>query len=163
MSTIVSLHGASAHVHASVPDAEDFDRQRQQLQTRARVETAVTRSNARNLAALAQWLVERRTHVERWTLYWPGPAPTGQSLPRLALVVPRVLHAAEFARRGGITVTTRGIPPCVLGPHAAHHEPSPERAFAPRCEACRSRASCPGVPAAYLDAFARDLELRPLP
>lgn len=162
----LAVHGPSARVHASVPGRE-FDDVKAAFEAAdvVTVETAVTRSNARSLGALAQWLLRmhRGTRIERWTLCWPGTSPAGLSLPRLGMVTPRVLHAAELARRGGLTVETRGLPPCVLGPHARHAAAGVDvGAFAERCEGCGVRKRCGGVPRGYLEEFGRDLELRPL-
>lgn len=163
----VQLHGASAVVHDHVAGiVGDFDVVLRMIEDAASTEvvTAVVRSNARNLATLAQWLIapRQRDRVTSWTLRWPGPSRIGLALPRLGLIAPRVLHAAQLARRGGLTVRTRGLPVCILGPHARHSEPSPVTAFDGRCERCSARERCGGVPQEYLDAYAADLELRAL-
>jgi len=160
----IALFGATAAVHDHVAGSGDFDAVFAQLEAAASVvvTTGVTRSNAHSLAALAQFLFEprRRAKIESWTLVWPGPQPEGLALPRLGMVAPRVLHAAALGRKGGLTVFTAGLPTCVLGPHATFATPTQARAYAPPCDACPSRTGCPGVPAAYLEAFGRDLELR---
>ncbi len=159
----LGLHGASAAVHDHVAGvAGDFDDVCAQLRgaTTAEVTTHVTRANARSLAELAQWL--GRHSVEQWRLVWPGPQADGLALPRLGMVAPRMLHAAAVGRQVGLIVETVGLPPCVLGPHAEHRRPTEARAFAEVCKACSARASCQGVPAAYLEHFERDLELRAL-
>ncbi len=164
---LLHLHGPTAAVHDHVAGRTgDFDVVLAALRAAAHVDvrTQVTRANTRSLAALAQWLAEpaRRTKVRRWTLAWPGSGRPGLSLPRLGMVAPRTLHAAALARQAGLDVVTAGLPPCVLGPHAAFAVPVDPRAYAEICAGCDARASCPGVPRAYLEAFGRDLELRAL-
>ncbi len=160
----LALHGATAAIHDFVAGrAGDFDEVRTLLQAQnaAVVLTSVTRSNARNLAALAQWLLVHRNRIERWCLRWPGPSLQGLAMPRLGMVAPRMLHAAELARRGGLQVVTHGLPICALGPYVAHREPGPAQAYAGICEGCCVQAACEGVPSQYLETFPRDLELRP--
>lgn len=164
----VHLHGASATVHDHVAGVVgDFDVARQAIDDAESTEviTAVVRSNARSLAGLAQWLIasRQRDRVTAWTLTWPGPRRTGLALPRLGLIAPRVLHAAQLARLGGLVVRTRGLPLCVLGPHARHAVHRTAAAFDERCDRCNARPRCAGVPRDYLDAYAADLELRVLP
>ena len=169
----IALFGATAAVHDHVDHVEhvehvvgarDFDAVCAQLEAGPPVvvTTGVTRSNARNLAAIAQFLSapRRRPKVAAWTLAWPGPQPKGLALPRLAMVAPRVLHAAALGRKGGLTVFTAGLPLCVLGPHTTFAAPTDPRAYGPPCDTCPSKTGCSGVPAAYLEAFGRDLELR---
>ena len=161
----LALHGATATIHDHVAGRKgDYDEMLTRLLrvNAAHVRTTVTRSNARSLAALAQWLLTRRQHVDSWSLQWPGPCGAGLAMPRLGIVAPRVLHAAELARRGGLRVTTRGLPACVLGPHVQHREPIAPRTYVQACEGCSARATCEGVPAQYTLTFARDLELRTL-
>ncbi|MCR9165694.1 MAG: hypothetical protein ACE37F_08070 [Nannocystaceae bacterium] len=163
----VQLHGASASVHDHVAQADgDFDGACEAIRTGDAVDvvTAVTRANVRNLAALAQWLIapEQRPHLASWTMLWPPPQPVGLAIPRLGMVAPRVLHAAALARRAGLVVKTRGLPPCVLGPHVQHSVRDTVMDFAEPCIACAARGRCDGVPRAYIDAFAADLELRAL-
>lgn len=161
------LHGATATLHDHVARAVgDFDVVRSAIDdgNDLVLETAVVRANVRSLGELARWLLapRRRSRIASWTLVWPGPQPEGLSVPRLGMAAPRVLHAAHVARQGGLTVSTRGLPPCVLGPHAPHAVRGSTLAFADPCRACSSRARCDGVPSHYLDAFAADLELRAL-
>lgn len=161
----LQLHGSTAAVHDYVVGRDgDFDTVRAALKSSSAstVLTFVTRANTHVLATLGQWLLEQRAHVASWVLRWPGPRRPGLALPRLGLVAPRVLHAAELARRGGLRVSTEGLPPCVLGPHARHRTPTPATAFATVCEGCSARPQCEGVPAEYLTAFGEDLELRAL-
>ena len=160
----ITLFGATAAVHDHVAGSGDFDAVCAQLEAASTLEvtTGVTRSNARSLAALAQFLTEprRRAKIQRWTLSWPGPQSPGLALPRLGMVTPRVLHAAALARREGLVVFTEGLPSCVLGPHANHAARVDPRAHASVCKTCSRRTACPGVPEAYITAFDRDLELR---
>lgn len=161
------LHGPTAAVHDHITGGRgDFDQVMADLQQAEHTEviTEVTRTNVRNLAALARWLTEpvRAAKVTRWTLVWPGAQAPGLSLPRLGMVAPRILHAAALARKAGLEVATAGLPLCVLGPHAQFTAPGDPRAYASVCEGCDVRGQCPGVPAAYLQDFGRDLELRSL-
>lgn len=165
----LALHGATAAIHDHVAAAPgDYDRVIALLRASdaADVVSGVTRANVRNLAALARWLVEPgvREKVRSWTLRWPGPGRPGLSPSRLGMVAPRVLHAANLARQAGLNAQTSGLPACVLGPHAEFAgvaPPQPDgKTYGEACDGCRARTSCPGVPPAYLDAFAADLELR---
>lgn len=163
----IQLHGASAAVHDHVAGVVgDFDVVRQAIDVAESTEviTAVVRSNVRSLAGLAQWLTapRQRARVAVWTLTWPGPRRTGLALPRLGLIAPRILHAAQLARLGGLAVRTHGLPLCVLGPHARHAVLRTTEAFDERCDRCSARPRCDGVPRDYLDAYAADLELRVL-
>ena len=163
----VQLHGASAAVHDHVVGtAGDFDAVRLAIDEADSIEviTAVVRSNVRSLAGLAQWLVApaRRHRITSWTLTWPGPTREGLALPRLGLIAPRVLHAAQLARKTGLDVRTRGLPLCVLGPHAQFSVRGSVAAFGDRCQGCTGRERCDGVPPDYLDVFAADLEFRAL-
>lgn len=163
----LALHGASAAVHDHVAGrAGDYDVVVAALRVAEQIEVVsqVTRSNARDLAGLARWLLEptRRAKVRRWTLLWPGTQPDGLAHSRLGMVTPRVLHTAAMARQAGLEVRTSGLPTCVLGPHAEFAVTTTPRAFAEVCDGCNARAMCPGVPEAYLESFERDLELRAL-
>ncbi len=163
----LALHGATAAVHDHVAGRTgDFDAVVAALQEGDPVEVVsqVTRANVRDLAGLAQWLLEptRRAKVRRWVLRWPGMQPPGVSLPRLGMVTPRVLHAAAMARQAGLEVGTSGLPPCVLGPHAPFAVATAARAYAQVCHGCTARPRCAGVPEPYLACFERDLELRAL-
>lgn len=163
----LALHGTSAAIHDHVAGQPgDYDAVVAALRATEPVEvvSAVTRANVRNLAELARWLSEPSLSrsVRLWTLVWPGSQLPGLSQPRLGMVTPRVLHAATIARQAGLEVLTSGLPPCVLGPHAAFAAEATSRAYAGVCRGCDARATCPGVPQPYLETFGRDLELRAL-
>ncbi len=127
------------------------------------VATLVTRANFRELTELASWLAVH--DVRRWIVTIAGatgrfaddPRPW---IPRLGMAVPHALAAVDRARRLGIEAHLRGAPTCLLGPHADWASPCAPRRYAPRCEGCRLRSSCPGVDAWYLDRFGGG-ELRP--
>ena len=162
-----ALHGATAAIHDHVAgQLGDYDLVVAALRAavNVEVETQVTRANARNLAGLAHWLCgpSLRGKVRLWTLAWPGPQSPGLSQSRLGIVTPRVLHAAAIAGQEGLEVLPSGLPACVLGPHAEFAAAATSRAYAEVCGGCDHRAACPGLPKAYLESFARDLELRAL-
>ena len=127
------------------------------------VTTLVTRANFRELTELASWLGAHG--VERWTLtiatatgrFAEDPRPW---IARLGMAVPHALAAVDRARRLGIEAVIEGAPTCLLGPHAAWASPCTPRRFAPRCDGCALRSSCPGVGAWYLERFGGG-ELRP--
>ncbi len=163
----VLLYGATGALHDAVTGVPgDFDRCIAAIERApdATVLTGVTRSNARHLNALVGCLSARG--VRTWTLRWPGPTPEGSGPPRLALVVPRMLHTAVAAARTGLTTRLVGVPPCLLGPHAhltAPIEPleAPEPAEPSwHCDTCPAARTCSGVPGSYATWYARDLELR---
>ena len=127
------------------------------------VTTLVTRANFRELTDLAAWLGAHG--VRRWTLtiatasgrFEDDPRPW---IARLGMAVPHALAAIDRARRSGIEARIEGAPTCLLAPHADWAAPCTPRRYAPRCEGCKLRASCPGVDAWYLDRFGGS-ELRP--
>ncbi|HJK92992.1 MAG TPA: hypothetical protein RMH85_15510 [Polyangiaceae bacterium LLY-WYZ-15_(1-7)] len=127
--------------------------------------TELSRSTFRSLAGLPSRLARHR--VAAWALEVPRRSDDETETafltrhPRLALALPRALHAAADADRRGISVFLRGAPLCLLGPFAPWSLPE-ERAYATVCDGCPARASCPGVDATYLARFAAD-ELRPRP
>jgi hypothetical protein len=121
--------------------------------------TVLTRSNYRVLSALPSLLASRG--VAAWqvtTTQTAGRAVAGfdRLAPRLALALPYALHAVASAHRLGLRAGVSGVPLCLLGPVAAHAGPGAPRTFAPPCEACPARASCPGVDATYLARFGAD-------
>lgn len=130
--------------------------------------TTVTRSNARDLRALASLL--RARGCARWVIRWPVvdqavdaevDVPFTARVPRFGLAVPAVLAAAQDARARGLEVALEGFPRCALGPFAALARPTPPRAYAAPCRACQARPSCPGVDPVYLERFGPG-ELHPL-
>lgn len=125
--------------------------------------TVLTRSNFRALGGLPALLSSRG--VSAWCVAVPlvagrAVAAMDRVVPPLALALPYALHALEAARRLNLPAYVQGAPRCLLGPFAARALPSAPRAFAPGCEACPSRASCPGVDGVYLARFGPD-ELTP--
>lgn len=125
--------------------------------------TVLTRSNYRVLNALPPLLASRG--VAAWqvtTLLVAGRAVGAMDplVPRLALALPYALHALDAAARLGLRAVVSGAPWCLLGPFTARATASAPRAFAPPCEACPLRGTCPGVDATYLARFGHD-ELAP--
>ena len=114
--------------------------------------TPVTRSNMRVLAEIGGLL--QRHAAPRWRLVCTGfrgdPDPR---CPRLAMAIPRVLHAAARAEKAGMGVELEGFPTCLLGPWARLAVPSTPRHFPERCTPCALRESCPGVDAGYFERY----------
>lgn len=127
--------------------------------------TVLTRSNYRVLATLPPLLASRG--VSAWQVSAPlvaGRAVTAMDrvVPRLALAIPYALHALEAAQKQGLRTFAGGMPSCLLGPFVARALPGAPRAYAPPCEGCPARASCPGVDPLYLARFGHDeLTARP--
>ena len=123
------------------------------------VTTVVTRSNFRNLAAIARLVGARG--VPAWLLAMPRVAGRAASafdrvVPRLGLAVPFALHAMEAARAAGVATWIRGAPLCLLGPFASRalaESNEERRAFGAPCERCDARSSCGGVESDYLQRF----------
>jgi len=127
------------------------------------VNTVLTRSSFRTLDALVPHLVTLR--VAAWCVSVPVVAGRAESgfdrlVPRLGLALPFALRALALARGHGIAVYIAGAPLCLLGPFGADALEVEPRAFVSACDACRARAVCPGVDAAYLERFDGD-ELAP--
>lgn len=125
--------------------------------------TVLTRSNYRVLNALPPLLASRG--VAAWqvtTLLVAGRAVAAMDplVPRLALALPYALHALDAATRLGVRAVVSGAPWCLLGPFTARALPSPPRTFAPPCDVCALRGTCPGLDATYLARFGDD-ELSP--
>ena len=121
--------------------------------------TPVTRSNMRALAQMAELLA--RESVPRWRLVCLGhESEPDPRCPRLAMAVPRVLHAAAHAEKLGLTVELEGFPLCLLGPYVRLAVSSATREQPERCVPCTLRESCPGADAAYLKRYGDD-ELSP--
>lgn len=121
--------------------------------------TEVTRSNMRSLAQVAELLA--RESVPRWRLVCIGfDADPDPRCPRLAMVVPRVLHAAAQAEKQGIQVELDGFPRCLLGPFARLAVDSERRSQPERCLPCVLRDECPGIDARYAERYG-DAELSP--
>jgi hypothetical protein len=165
----VALYGASARVHDYHTAAGSFEgltaalTAARALRITAVVTTPLTRSNARSLGEMPAWLMDRG--VAAWAVAIPRTEGLRTSafdriFPRLALALPYALHALEQARRKALPAWIRGAPWCLLGPYATRSLPEVPRAYGPMCEACPTRARCPGVDAVYLDRFRGD-ELSP--
>lgn len=125
--------------------------------------TVITRSNARNLPAIARLLAARG--ADAWCMHVPrarGRAATSfdRVYPRLAIALPFALFSLEVAATTRLPAYLRGAPLCLLGPLATRALPSPPRAHGDACAACPARAVCPGVEPEYLARFSGD-ELSP--
>lgn len=121
--------------------------------------TPVTRSNMRVLAQMAELLA--REAVTRWRLcrvaFETDPDPR---CPRLAMAVPRVLHAAAKAEQLGIRVELEGFPLCLLGPYARLAIDTERRHLPKCCAPCILRQDCAGIDAGYAERYG-DSELSP--
>lgn len=162
----LSIHGAEAGVHdyhVGVPGAFV-----QTLSTvgaaRAAgvtvvVTTVLTRSNYRVLDPLPRLL--RNSGVQGWNVLVPRTAGAmgrvfDRVMPRLAMALPFALRAVDASVRQGLPAFIQGAPACLLGPMAGRALAGDERAYAPACEGCPSRAHCPGVDEAYLARYQGD-------
>ncbi|MCB9593116.1 MAG: hypothetical protein H6719_10320 [Sandaracinaceae bacterium] len=165
------LHGARAEVHdwvAGPPGAFratlDALQTARSLQLEVTAWTLLTRSNARVLGELPSLLAARA--VVSWIVVVPPLEDDGSArtrvVPRFGLGVPSALAALDAAEKRGLRARILGAPRCTLGRFADRAVPSPARSYAPVCEGCPSRSTCPGVDAAYLARFG-DHELRPAP
>jgi hypothetical protein len=160
----VDIHGAAA-VHEHITGvAGSHARAVATLTPATFVHTTITRSNFRELSALAGWL--HAQGIRRWRLHMAqatgrfaaDPRPW---LPRLGMAVPHALAAIDRARRLGMVAELAAVPRCLVGPHDAWLDRGPARAFGERCEQCAVRSTCDGVDAWYLARFG-ERELRPL-
>jgi hypothetical protein len=168
----LSIHGADAAVHdyhTGTPGSLTAIRQTlahaRSLRVAAVATTVLTRSNYRVLAALPPFLAGNG--ISAWLLMLPRVAGAlvleDRISPRLTMALQGARQAVDGARRARLSVWIEGAPACLLGPLQPFSlQDQPERAYAPVCETCPSRARCPGVDAAYLKRFAGD-ELVPRP
>lgn len=168
----LDVHGLAAAHEYLTGDAGGFARLTAALRSRGNeaaalaVRSIVTRSTCRELSALVPHLRGAGAWVIDFAAAAPAVADADRQRPRLALAVPYALAAAAAARRGGLPTYLRGVPPCLLGPHAAwrldvaSHHGTPRDHGQP-CSRCAARPECTGVDAAYLARFT-DTELRPL-
>lgn len=166
----LSLHGETAAVHDYHTDRPGSFGRVLGAMVAARavglsvyVSTVVTRSNARNLPALARLLAARG--ADAWCMHVPrarGRAATAfdRVYPRLGLALPFALFSLEVAATTRLPAHLRGAPLCLLGPLATRAIPSPPRAHGDPCAACPARPTCPGVEPEYLARFSAD-ELSP--
>ena len=121
--------------------------------------TVITRSNHRVLNALPPLLASRG--VSAWQVTAPliagrAVAAMDRVVPRLALAVPYALHAIDAAQKQGVRGFVGGVPSCLLGPFVARSLPSEPRAYAPQCDGCAARPTCPGVDKTYLARFGHE-------
>ncbi len=138
---LTALHGARVHGLQTV------------------VTTVLTRSNFRVLGNLPSLLAARG--VAAWFVSVPviagrAAASRDRMAPRLGLAMPFALHALAAAHALKMPAWVVGAPLCLLGPFAAHALPSEPRAYAPACEGCPARESCPGIDPDYLARFDGD-------
>ena len=164
----VALHGPTATAHDyHTGEPGSFDRARRSLADARRagelaiVTTWLTRSSFRVLADMPADLAAQG--VRAWCIEVIATGEGGpfeRFVPRLALALPRALHAADRARRLGLAAFVRGAPLCLLGPHVTYALPWAPRAYGDACERCAARPACPGVDALYLERFGGG-ELRP--
>lgn len=162
----LSLHGAEAGVHdyhVGVPGGfvqtlSTFGAARA-LGLSVVVTTVLTRSNYRVLDPLPRLL--RNSGAQAWNVLVPRTAGAmGQVfdrvMPRLAMALPFALRAVDAAVRQGLPAFIQGAPSCLLGPMALRALEDDQRAYAPVCDGCPSRAHCPGVDATYLERYQGD-------
>jgi len=157
------IHGPSAACHELHPGAVAFvDVMRSIAEARGQgrrvfVASWLTRSNCRSLVELGDRLVAEG--VAGWAVVWPRMVPrrlevAPRTVPRLGIAVPHALRAVQRAERRGLSTALVGVPLCALGPFAAQRTTQAEVGRYPApCEACSSRAECPGIDAWYLDRF----------
>lgn len=124
------------------------------------VTSVLTRSNARSLNELVQWLAVRG--VAAWCIAVPVSAGRLENtfdrvFPRLAMALPWALRALAVAERHGLSAWIDGAPLCLLGPYAKRSLPgSSPRSYAEVCSACPAQSWCPGLDARYLTRFGGD-------
>ncbi|TNF36941.1 MAG: radical SAM protein, partial [Deltaproteobacteria bacterium] len=152
------------------------------------VSVPVVRANAGHLRRIA--LLVKKLGLQRLQLAfprpfeWPDGVHTEHAL-RLSDAAARINVAARYAMKLGLTVTTEGVPLCLLDP-ALHGSPDAAEDFGrhrvddlglvhdrfdrvrermrpdvPACRECAARATCPRTWALYLEVHGSD-ELRPL-
>lgn len=161
----LSLHAVSAPAHdyqvgraGSFAAILDVLAHARRLGLTCVVASVPTRSSQRELGKLPALL--ERHGVAAWAIEWVRPfGRAGESfsrvVPRFGMALPWALAALDQARRIGLPAWIRGVPPCTLGPFAAHAlaPASPRGSFVASCEACSARGVCPGVDAGYLAHF----------
>ncbi len=163
----LSIHGPRAEVHeyhtgapGSFKAIVDATRALARHEVAVVATTVLTRSNYRVLAAMPGLL--RQWRVSAWLIRivrgaGAAAAHEDRIVPRLAMAVPRALHAVELARRQGLAAWIEGAPLCLLGPYIRHGlRGDGLQAFPPRCDACELRSRCPGFDARYLHRFRGD-------
>jgi hypothetical protein len=162
----LSVHGADAAVHdyhtgipGSLARALDTVGAARSSGVTVVVATVLTRSNFRSLAPLPKLFASKG--VAAWLVAVPAVAGRARGgfdrvVPRLGLALPFALSALDSARALGVEPFVSGAPRCMLGPLARRALPEPARAYAPACEGCPARASCPGLDGVYLARFGGD-------
>lgn len=162
----LSIHGAEAAIHDYHTGAPGSLTEIRQALAHARslgvitvATTVVSRSNYRVLTALPPFLAGNG--VSAWLLLLPRVAGAlgaeDRITPRLAMALQGVRQAVDASRRAQLAVWVEGAPLCMLGPLVPFSLPNqPERAYAPVCAQCPSRARCPGVDPVYLERFHGD-------
>ncbi len=157
----LSLHGARPEVHDyHTGHPGSFARIGRALETARQAgldvvcTTVLTRSNQAVLSELPTLL--SAAGVKAWCISLPVAAGRAEDaapriLPRLSVALPYALHALARARRAALPSFLSGAPLCLLGPFAEHALPAHPRAYVAVCDACPSRARCPGVDALYVE------------
>lgn len=153
--TTLALYAVDEPCHDHHAGVGELARRRP-LAAGATVETPLTRSNYRVLAAMPATLLA--WGVARWRLRVladdePPAGAWSRWTPRLAMALPHALHAATRARRLGLPTVVVDAPLCLLGPLTDLGDSTGPRAFAPSCATCAVRAGCGGVSPGYLERF----------
>lgn len=166
----LSIHGPSAATHdyhtgraGSLEGCIELIARAQSVGVTVVAVTVVTRSNFRQLPQLPPAL--KRRGVAAWLLEFVRPFGRAADnfarvVPRFGMALPWALHGLEQARRHALSAWIRGAPVCALGPFAGSTLASAPRIHPAPCEACPSRARCPGVDQPCLDVFGFS-ELKP--
>lgn len=142
---MVKLSGPNATSHDYAEGEGSFEGTLARLGEGMR--TVVTRSNMRVLAQIGA--LGRRHGATRWQLVCLGlEGDPDARCPRLAMAIPRVLHATAQAEKAGMQVELVGFPLCLLGPFRRLADAEP-RHHPDRCSPCVHKPKCPGIDEAY--------------
>jgi hypothetical protein len=169
-----SLHGSEARVHdyhtgrpGSFAEIIAAMRAVRASELAFVATTVLTRSNFRVMDDLPGLLAARG--AAGWLVSVPVTAGRAATLrdrvvPRLGLALPFALRALTRGLALRLPSWLVGAPLCMLGPLATLALADESRVYAPVCDACPARPSCPGVDSAYLARFGPgELAPRPLP
>lgn len=150
------VHDYHAQAEGSFRDAVDAARAAKRAGLQVLVETVVTRSNFRSLAALARLLPTLGVAGWRLSLLSAAPRATWDRLvPRAALAMPSLLQAAEVARTAGVHSVFGEAPWCLAGPHARWALPREEavNSLEEPCRGCALKERCGGLGEGYAARF----------
>jgi MoaA/NifB/PqqE/SkfB family radical SAM enzyme len=183
----VSLHGHDDAVASrSTGRAGDFARTVQAIHhllaagVRTDVNHVVSALNAEHLPRFAAFVADELGGAVGVSFAFVTPQHRAleavELVPRMTEVLPALRAAMELLERRGVRFVVgsrQGLPPCLLGEHAARSdvfdlyanarsEDEPQKVRGPRCDACRYARQCTGVWRAYAERYGLH-ELDPVP